>query len=79
MVAGQAAVPGHSIAVHAYQALGLAHATPLGDMVQDRHHGRLGQMGTVQGCALAFGEPGLAGMAVEEAILPLLAVPVADD
>jgi hypothetical protein len=39
--AGPQAVADHRVLVHAEQAVGLAHADPLGDMAQDGHHLRL--------------------------------------
>ncbi len=56
---------------------GLADAATLIHMLEDRGGRRLGQVRAVQGRALAFGEAGLAGPAVEQAIL-LLAIATAD-
>jgi hypothetical protein len=56
----------------------LEDAAALGDVFQDREDLVLGQVGAVQRGALAFGEPGPAGAAVEQPIWAVLAQPASD-
>src|SRR3954449_3997035 len=60
------------------QARRLADAAPLGDVFEDRGDLVLGQVGAVQRGALALGEAGAAGAAVEEPKLPGLAESAGD-
>src|SRR6516165_4588871 len=60
------------------EATGLTNAAALVDVAQDRGGFRLGQVRPIQGGALALGEAGLAGAAVQEAVLPLPPVAIAD-
>jgi len=66
------------VAVDAEEASGLADAVAFGQVVQDRDGGGLGQMAAVQRGALAFGEAGAAGVAVELSELLVLADSAAD-
>src|SRR5580700_292591 len=56
----------------------LEHTASLVDVIEDRPDFVLGQVGAVQRGPLALGEPGAAGAAVEQAILPGLAQPAGD-
>src|SRR5262249_57983492 len=56
----------------------LEDATSLGDMLQDRDDFALRQVGAIKRGALALGEAGATGAAIEQAILPLLAEPAGD-
>jgi hypothetical protein len=69
MSPGLPRVAGHGLAADADQAAGLAQAVALGDVVQDGHGPLPVQMGAEEGCALALGEAGLAGAAVEHPAL----------
>src|SRR5207245_7326720 len=53
-------------------------ALPICDVVEDRGDLLLGQMGAVQRGALALGEAGATGTAIEEAELPVLAESAGD-
>ena len=65
MFTGGAAVAADGIGVDLDQARRLEDATALGDVLEDRGDLVLGQVGAVQRGALAFGEPGAAGAAIE--------------
>src|SRR5512143_109937 len=78
MGTGQTAVAGDRVPMHAHEPLGLADAVALGDVVQDRGDGLLGQAGAEQRGALALGEASLARVAVEQSELLLFAVVAAD-
>src|SRR5947209_7355436 len=78
MFAGGAAVAADGIGMDLDQARRLEDAAALGDVVEDRGDLVLGQVGAVQRGALAFGEAGAAGAAIEEAELALLAEPAGD-
>jgi hypothetical protein len=69
MFTGLAAVAADGVGMDLDQARRLEDATALGDMVEDRGDLVLRQVGAVQRGALAFGEPGAAGAAIEQAIL----------
>src|SRR5512135_3753214 len=71
-------VAGDRVPMHAHEPLGLADAVALGDVVQDRGDGLLGQAGAEQRGALALGEASLARVAVEQSELLLFAVVAAD-
>ena len=58
------------VAVDADEAPGLADAVALGQVLQDRDGGLLGEVAAIQRRALALGEAGAAGAAVEEPKLP---------
>ena len=60
------------------QASGLADAAALVEVLEHGEGLLLGEMAVEQGRALALGEAGLAGVAVEQADVVLLAVAVAD-
>ena len=51
----------------------IAFAATLGDMVEDREDGLLGQVGAIQRSAFAFREAGATGATGEQAILAMLA------
>jgi hypothetical protein len=53
--------------VHFTEPAGLAHATSLGDVLQDRFNLLVGESGTEKDCTLAFGKARLAGAAPEHA------------
>jgi len=65
--AGELAVPGHGGPIDPAEPTGLADATPLGDVLQDRLDLRRGESGIEEGRPLAFGEAGLADPAAEHA------------
>jgi hypothetical protein len=72
VLAGGAAVTADGVGMDVDQSGRLADAAALGDMVEDREDGRLGQVGAIQRGPLAFGEAGAAGAAVEQPILAVL-------
>ena len=74
---GPQAVADHSVLANTDQAASLADATALGNVVQHGDGLVLGEPGIEEGRALAFGEAGLAGLAVEQAAL-VAAVVAAD-
>ncbi len=77
MFTGPQAVADHSVLANTDQAASLADATALGNVVQHGDGLVLGEPGIEEGRALAFGEAGLAGLAVEQAAL-VAAVVAAD-
>jgi len=78
MVAGEPDVVIGCVLGDAHQPPGLPNAAALADVVQDGHDPFRRELGVVQGRALAFGEAGFAGPAVELADGFLLADPSAD-
>ncbi len=78
MLAGSAGEPHDGIAVDADEAAGGSHAAALVEMFEHRECRLLGQMAAVQRRALALGEAGPAGVAVELSVLLELAVVAAD-
>jgi hypothetical protein len=66
------------VAVDAERAPGRAYAVAFGQVVQDRRGGGLGEVVAVQRRALAPGEAGAAGIAVELPVLLVLAEAAAD-
>jgi hypothetical protein len=60
------------------EASGLADAIALGQVLQDRDGRRFGELTAVKRRALALGEAGPAGVAVEQAELLMLAIAAAD-
>jgi hypothetical protein len=64
--------------VDADETSGLPDAAALVEVLEHGVGLVLGQMAVEQGCALAFGEAGLAGVAVEESDVSVLAVAAAD-
>ena len=78
MVTGSACQADDGVAMDADEAAGLADAVALGQVLQDRDGDRFGEVTAVQRCALALGETGPAGVAVELAELLVLAVAAAD-
>jgi hypothetical protein len=78
VVAGGACQADDGVAMDADEAAGLADAVALGQVLQDRDGGRFGEVTAVQRRALALGETGPAGVAVELAELLVLAVAAAD-
>jgi hypothetical protein len=78
VLTGGAGVAADGIGMDLDQPSRLEDAAALGDMFEDRGDLVLRQMGAVQRGALALGEPGAAGAAVEQAILAGLAESVGD-
>src|SRR5262249_48087018 len=78
VLAGEQAQPADGVLAEADQASGLAGTTAVGDVGQGGQELVAGQAGAEQGRALALGEAGLTGLAVEEAVLLLGAVAHAD-
>src|SRR5262249_54892985 len=78
VLTGGAGVAADGIGMDLDQPSRLEDAAALGDVFEDRGDLLLGQMGAVQGGAFAFGEPGPAGPAVEQAILAELAEAAGD-
>ena len=78
VVAGGACQADDGVAMDADEAAGLADAVALGQVLQDRDGDRFGEVTAVQRRALALGETGPAGVAVELAELLVLAVAAAD-
>jgi hypothetical protein len=78
MIAGGSGQPDDGIGVGADEAAGLADAVALGEVVEDGRGLLLGHAAVEQRGALALGEAGLAGLAVEQADVVILAVAVAD-
>jgi hypothetical protein len=78
MSPGGAGQSDDGIAMDADEAPGGADAAPLVEVFEHREGLLLGQMAAVQRRALALREAGAAGVAVEQAELPLLAVAAAD-
>jgi hypothetical protein len=74
MLSGQAGQADDGIPVDADQASGGPDPAVLGEVVEHGEGLVLGQMGVEQGRALALGEAGSAGLAVEQADLVVLAV-----
>jgi hypothetical protein len=66
MRAGQAGEAHDRVAMDADEAFGLADAAAIGDVGQDGLGLVIRQAGVEQGGALALGEAGLAGLAVEQ-------------
>jgi hypothetical protein len=50
---------------NAYEPSGLTNAAAFPDVIQDGQYRFLGQLGIIEGCALAFGDSRLAGRAVD--------------
>jgi hypothetical protein len=78
MVPGGAGQSDDGVAMDADEPPGGADAAPLVEVFEHREGLLLGQMAAVQRGALALGEAGAAGVAVEQAELLLLAVAAAD-
>jgi len=78
MIAGLAGQPHDGVAMDADESLGLANAVALDQMFEDRDGHPRGEAGAGQGCALSLGESCLAGIAVEQADMALLAVAITD-
>jgi hypothetical protein len=78
VLAGQSGVADHGVAVHLHQASGGPDAVAFGQVLEDRDGLLLGQLRAEQGRPLAFGEAVLAGAAVEQPALLVLAVAGAD-
>jgi hypothetical protein len=67
VLAGQSAQATDRVAIHFTESPGLAHATPLGDMLQDGFDLLVGEPSPEEDCALAFGEARLAGATPQHA------------
>jgi hypothetical protein len=78
MIAGGAGQPDDGIGMDADEAAGLSDAVALGEVPEDGRGLVVGQPAVEQRRALALGEAGLAGLAVEQADVMILAVAVAD-
>ena len=78
VLSGGTGHPHHGVARDTDEASGLADAVALGQVLQDRDGGRLGEVGAVERRAFALRETGPAGVAVELAELLVLAVAAAD-
>jgi hypothetical protein len=76
--AGQLGQAGDGVAMDVEEASGLPDAAALGEVVEDGAGLLLGQVGVEQGRPLALGEAVLAGVAVEQPDVVLLAVASAD-
>jgi hypothetical protein len=75
---GHAAQPHDGVAVDADEAFGLADAAALDQVLEDRDGLLRRQAGVEQRGALAFGESGVARLAVEQADMPLLSIAITD-
>jgi hypothetical protein len=78
MLTGGASQSDHGIGGDADESAGLSDSVALGQVVEDGLGGRFGESAAEQGRALAFGEAGAAGVAVEESELPRFAISAAD-
>ena len=78
MPPGSAGQSYDGVAMDADEAPGLADAIALGQVLEDRDGGRLGEVAAIQRRALALREAGPASVAVELAELLLLAIAAAD-
>ena len=78
VITGGAGQPDDGVAMGADQAAGLADAVALGEVVEDGRGLLLGHPAVEERRALPFGEAGLAGLAVEQSDVVILAVAVAD-
>jgi hypothetical protein len=57
-----------------HQLGGLAHAAHFGEVFEDRQYLVVRELGVEQRCALELGEPGLAGVSVQELVVALAEV-----
>jgi hypothetical protein len=78
MLAGDPGEAYDRITVDAHKAFGGSHAAAFFEMVEHREGLFFGAMAAIQRGALAFGEAGAAGVAVELSVLLELAVAAAD-
>jgi hypothetical protein len=78
VLTGLAGQPHDGVAMDADEPLGLTDPVALDEMLQDGDHLFRGQAGMGQRGALAFGEAGLAGVAIEQSDLLMLTVAVTD-
>jgi hypothetical protein len=78
MLAGQACVADHGVAVHLHQPCGGPNAVAFGQVLEDRDGLLLGQLRAERGRPLALGEAIFARAAVEQSTLLVLAVAGAD-
>jgi hypothetical protein len=78
VLAGDHRQPYHGVLVDPDQAAGLADATALLEMLEDGKGFVLGELGAIQGCALAFGEALLAGTTGQDAALAVGTIAEAD-
>ena len=78
MLSGPARQPDDGVAMDTDQAFRLSDAAAFAEVVEHGVRRVLGQVGVEQGRALAFGEAALAGLAVEQPDVVLLAVAGAD-
>jgi hypothetical protein len=78
VLSGHAGQPHDRVSVDSDEAFGLADPIALDQMLEDGDDFFGRQTGVGEGSALAFGEAGLAGVAVEQSDLLMFAVAVAD-
>jgi hypothetical protein len=78
MITGGAGQSDDGVAMDADEAFGLTDAVALGQVMEHRAGLVVGESAIEQRCALALGEAGLAGVAIEQTDVILLAVAVAD-
>jgi hypothetical protein len=78
VIAGGASQPDDGVAMGADEATGLADAVALGEVVEDGRGLLLGHAAVEQRSALALGAAGLAGLAIPQSDVVILAVAVTD-
>jgi hypothetical protein len=78
MIPGGTGQPDDGVAMDADEASSLADAVAFGEVIKDGSGLLVGHAAVEQRSALALGEAGLAGVAVEQADVVLLAVAIAD-
>jgi hypothetical protein len=78
VLSGHAGQPHDRVAVDSDEPLGLSDSVTLDQMLEDGDHFLRGQTGVRQRSTLAFGESGLASVAVEQSDRLMLTVAVAD-
>jgi hypothetical protein len=66
---GQHGQPGDGILVDPHQPSRLANAAPVGEMLQDREHFVMRELGVEQWSPFELGEPSLASVAVEQPVV----------
>ena len=77
MLTGQECQPGDGVLADAHQAGGLSGPAALVEVLEDPQDLVVGEFGVEEGSPLELGEPRLAGVAVQEAVV-ILAVVAAD-
>jgi hypothetical protein len=71
MLAGQDGQPGDGVLADPYQPCGLSGTTAIGEVLQNPRDLVVGEFGVEVRRSLKLGEPSFAGIAVEEAMVPL--------